>query len=123
MNSENYHNQLSALFLNKKDYIDSKNKSYGRGRPNSKVSAEEERYRKARVEVLRKLYEENEPDLQYIWVLPEKGTDGSTLTEKGLPDARFAHKEQILEGNEFSPFNIPNLEDMMPNKEDFYGKK
>ena len=112
MNTENYHSQLSALFLNKKDYTDSKNKSYGRGRPNSKVSAEEERYRKARADVLRKLYEENEPNLEYVWILPAGETDG-----------RKSHKEQILEGNEFSPFNIPNLEDMMPNKEDFYGKK
>lgn len=104
--------KLSSLFLDKKYYTDSNNKSYGRGRPKTKASSEEERYRKARAEVLRKLYEENQPEFKYIWVLPAGETDG-----------RKSHKEQILEGNEFSPFNIPNLEDMMPNKEDFYGKK
>jgi len=123
MDSDKYHSQLSSLFLNKKEYIDSKNKSYGRGKPKSKASHEDEKYRKARAEVLRNLYEENKPDLEYIWIFPEGGMDESMLTKKGLPDYRFAHKEQILSGDEFSPFDIPNLEDLMPNKEDFYGQK
>ena len=113
----------SSVFLKKEEYTDNKNNSYGKGRPNKKVSPEEDRYRKARVEVLRKLYEENEPNLEYTWVLPEEGVDESMLTKKGLPDHRFAHKEQILYGDEFSPFDDPNLEDIMPNREDFYGKR
>lgn len=111
-NDENFYIQLSSLFLNKKDYASDKNKSYGRGRPNSKVSPEEEKYRKARAEVLRKLYEENKPELEYIWVLPVGETDG-----------RKSHKEELLGNDEFSPFDIPDLESMMPNREDFYGKK
>tara|TARA_R110000824_G_scaffold300449_1_gene488455 strand:+ start:47 stop:418 length:372 start_codon:yes stop_codon:yes gene_type:complete len=123
MNIDEYETMLSSVFLKKEEYTDTKNSSYGKGRPNKKVSPEEDRYRKARVEVLRKLYEENEPNLEYTWVLPEEGMDESMLTKKGLPDHRFAHKEQILYGDEFSPFDDPNLEDIMPNREDFYGKR
>jgi hypothetical protein len=66
-----------------------------------------EKYREARAEVLRKLYDEMEPEMMRIctWEDPVDGRK---------------NKHELWEVEEgISPFDLPDLEEKMPNFEDF----
>ena len=66
-----------------------------------------EKYRKARAEVLRKLYDEMEPDMERICTYVDP-VDGRR------------NKHELWEVEEgISPFDLPDLEEKMPNFEDF----
>ena len=79
--------------------------SSGRGRRHSNL----ERYITDRVEVLRQLYEKHEPELKKV------------LTYKHPSDGRCDNYGlfPVDEGRINSPFDLPNLEEYMPNKEDY----
>ena len=79
----------------------------------SKSLSEEEyqSYRAARVEKLRQLYEENPVEIKKKWVLPKGETDG--------------RKAQVVEeviGEDFSPFDMPDFEEQMPDWTDYINK-
>ena len=81
--------------------------------PASKSLSEEEyqSYRAARVEKLRQLYEENPVEIKKKWVLPKGETDG--------------RKAQVVEeviGEDFSPFDMPDFEEQMPDWTDYINK-
>lgn len=65
-------------------------------------------YRRARVEKLRELYEENKPEMKWVWVLPAGETDGrkSVMTEEII-------------GKDVSPFDLPDFEKQMPKVSDY----
>ena len=67
-----------------------------------------EDYKKARVEKLRELYSKLEPDYEYYYELPEGETDG-----------RKAVRMEKIIGEDISPFDLPDFEDLMPNWEDY----
>ena len=68
-------------------------------------------YRAARVEKLAELYEKHEPEIKRKWVLPKGETDG-----------RKAIMEEEIIGDDISPFDLPDLEEQMPNWEDYVDK-
>ena len=70
-----------------------------------------ENYKQARVEKLRDLYAELEPDYEYYYELPEGETDGR----------KSVRMEKII-GEDISPFDLPNFEELMPKKEDYLDK-
>ena len=65
-------------------------------------------YKQARVEKLRELYEKYEPEIEYYFELPEGETDG-----------RKAVRMERIIGEAISPFDLENLEGLMPNWEDY----
>ena len=65
-------------------------------------------YRTARVEKLRQLYEENPVEIKKTWVLPTGETDG-----------RKSIVEEEIISNDFSPFDMPDFEEQMPNWKDY----
>jgi hypothetical protein len=69
------------------------------------------KYRAARVEKLAELYEKYEPEIKRKWVLPKGETDG-----------RKAKMEEEIIGEDISPFDLPDLEEQMPNWEDYVDK-
>ena len=77
----------------------------GRGRRHSNL----ERYITDRVEVLRQLYEKHEPELKKV--LTYKHPSDGRCDNYGL----FPVDEDKIN----SPFDLPNLEEYMPNKEDY----
>lgn len=66
-----------------------------------------EKYRVARAEVLRKMYEEMEPEYERICIYADP------------VDGRKNMYETQEIGEAESPFDDPNLEEKMPNFEDF----
>ena len=68
-------------------------------------------YMKARVDKLRELYEQCEPEYEYYYELPEGETDGR----------KSVRMEKII-GQDISPFDLPNFEELMPKKEDYLDK-
>ena len=68
-------------------------------------------YRAARVDKLAELYEKHEPEIKRKWVLPKGETDG-----------RKAIMEEEIIGDDISPFDLPDLEEQMPNWEDYVDK-
>ena len=77
----------------------------GRGRRHACL----EQYITDRVEVLRKLYEEHKPELKKV--LTYKHPSVGRCDNYGL----FPVDEDKIN----SPFDLPNLEEYMPNKEDY----
>ena len=77
----------------------------GRGRRHASL----ERYIADRVEVLRELYEKHEPELKRV--LTYKHPSDGRCNNYGL----FPVDEDRIN----SPFDLPNLEEYMPNKEDY----
>ena len=78
----------------------------------SRKEAGYDEYMLARAEVLRKLYEELQPDeYTYEWVLPDGETDG-----------RKAVKVPIENLEIVSPFDLPDLEELMPPREEYVRK-
>ena len=77
----------------------------GRGRRHACL----EQYITDRVEVLRKLYEEHKPELKKV--LTYKHPSDGRCDNYGL----FPVDEDKIN----SPFDLPNLEEYMPNKEDY----
>jgi len=65
-------------------------------------------YMKDRVDKLRELYSNCEPDYEYEWILPEGETDG-----------RKSIKTEIIVGEDISPFDLENFEEVMPSIEDY----
>ena len=65
-------------------------------------------YRKARVDKLRELYSDCEPETTAQWVLPKGETDG-----------RKAHKVEKIVGMSISPFELHGFEELMPKWEDY----
>jgi len=79
----------------------------------SKTLSEEEyqSYRAARVERLRQLYEENPVEIKKTYVLPKGETDG-----------RKSYIVEELVGEDFSPFDMPDFEEQMPDWTDYINK-
>jgi|TARA_R100000315_G_C5138420_1_gene79164 hypothetical protein len=67
-----------------------------------------EEYKQARVDKLRDLYAKLEPDYEYYYELPEGETDG-----------RKAVRMEKIIGEDISPFDLPDFEELMPNWEDY----
>jgi len=67
-----------------------------------------EQYKQARVDKLRELYAECEPDIEYYYELPEGETDGR----------KSIRMERII-GEDISPFDLPDFEELMPNWEEY----
>jgi|TARA_R110000765_G_scaffold425379_2_gene538219 hypothetical protein len=65
-------------------------------------------YKKARIDKLRELYEKCEPKFEYYSKLPAGETDGR----------KSVRTERII-GEDISPFDLPNFEELMPKKEDY----
>lgn len=65
-------------------------------------------YKEARINKLRELYEKCEPTYEYHWKLPAGETDGR----------KSVRTEKII-GEDISPFDLPNFEELMPKKEDY----
>jgi hypothetical protein len=65
-------------------------------------------YRKARVDKLRELYSDCEPETIAQWVLPKGETDG-----------RKSYKVEKIIGVAISPFDLNDFEDLMPNWSDY----
>lgn len=79
---------------------------------NTRREAGYDEYMWARAEVLRNLYEELEPEeYTYEWILPEGETDG-----------RKASKIPIENLEIVSPFDLPELEDLMPERKEYVRK-
>lgn len=76
----------------------------------NKISQQETKYRQARVEKLKELYKEYQPEIKKTWVLPPGETDGR----------KSIIVEEII-GQDISPFDLPDFEDQMPSREDYYG--
>jgi hypothetical protein len=74
------------------------------------ISRQETKYRQARVKKLKELYEKCRPEIKRNWVLPPGETDG-----------RKSIVEEEIIGQDISPFDLPDFEDQMPNREDYYG--
>ena len=69
------------------------------------------KYRQARVEKLRELYERHRPEIKKTWVLPKGETDGR----------KSIIVEEII-GEDVSPFDLPDFEDQMPSWKDYVDK-
>ena len=65
-------------------------------------------YMEARVNKLRELYEQCEPEYEYYYELPAGENDG-----------RKAVRMERIIGEDISPFDLANFEDIMPKKEDY----
>jgi hypothetical protein len=65
-------------------------------------------YMKDRVNKLRELYSKHEPEYEYEWILPEGETDG-----------RKSIKTEIIVGEDISPFDLEDFEELMPSIEDY----
>ena len=61
-----------------------------------------------RVEKLRELYEIHTPKRTYEWVMPKGETDG-----------RKAKRHETILGEDVSPFDLPDFEEIMPKPEDY----
>ena len=61
-----------------------------------------------RVNKLRELYDQYTPERTYKWVMPKGETDG-----------RKAKRYEIIVGEDISPFDLPDFEEMMPKPEDY----
>ena len=61
-----------------------------------------------RVEKLRELYEIHTPQRKYEWVMPKGETDG-----------RKAKRHETILGEDVSPFDLPEFEEIMPKPEDY----
>ena len=88
-------------------------RGYTVGKDNKqKFKKENEEYREARVEVLRRLYEENPVEEEKV-LLYEHPTDGR----------KNIYIFDAVEEKPYSPFDdLVKLEELMPNPEDYYGK-
>lgn len=67
-----------------------------------------DRFMKDRVAKLRELYEEHTPEVQRKWVMPKGETDG-----------RKAIVIEVILGEDVSPFDLPDFEDIMPKPTDY----
>tara|TARA_B100000214_G_C23804364_1_gene551908 strand:+ start:476 stop:826 length:351 start_codon:yes stop_codon:yes gene_type:complete len=77
-----------------------------------KYKLENEEYRQARVEVLKKLYEEN-PVEEHLITIYKHPTDGR----------KNISVWDSVDENPYSPFDdLDKLNELMPNPEDYYGK-
>jgi len=77
-----------------------------------KHKTENEKYRQARVEVLRRLYEENSIEEEKV-LLYKHPTDGR----------KNIYIYDAIEKKPYSPFDdLDKLNELMPNPEDYYGK-
>lgn len=80
-----------------------------RGRSGKRVSSEVyEKYINDRVEKLRELYEKYEPNYEYYYHLPEGETDG-----------RKSIRMETIIGEDISPFDLPEFEQLMPNIDNY----
>ena len=61
-----------------------------------------------RVEKLRELYEIHTPKRTYEWVMPKGETDG-----------RKAKRHETILGEDVSPFDLPDFEEIMPKPTDY----
>ena len=61
-----------------------------------------------RVNKLKELYETHTPKRTYKWVMPKGETDG-----------RKAIKVETIMGDDVSPFDLPDFEEIMPKPEDY----
>tara|TARA_R110002020_G_scaffold258651_2_gene472438 strand:- start:2333 stop:2704 length:372 start_codon:yes stop_codon:yes gene_type:complete len=68
-------------------------------------------YKKARVQKLRELYSELEPEFEYEYKLPAGETDG-----------RKCVKTEINSAEALSPFDLENFEELMPDWKDYVNK-
>ena len=66
-----------------------------------------DQFMKDRVDKLRELYEEHTPEVERKWVLPPGETDG-----------RKAIIIETIVGEDVSPFDLPDFEDIMPQPTD-----
>jgi len=66
------------------------------------------RFMEDRVEKLRQLYEQCQPEVTHKWVLP-----------KGVTDGRKAIRVELIVGEDISPFDLPDFETVMPRPEDY----
>jgi len=100
---------ISKIFYQSKGL----NRGYTVGKENKQKSKKEnEKYRQARVEVLRRLYEENPVEEEKV-LLYKHPTDGR----------KNIYAFDAVEEKPYSPFNdLAELEELMPNPEDYYGK-
>ena len=74
-----------------------------------RVSSESyEKYMSDRVEKLRELYEKYEPDYEYYYQLPKGETDGR----------KSVRMERII-GEDISPFDLPDFEQIMPSIDNY----
>lgn len=93
-------------------YKGSTNRGIGSSHVSKSLSEKEyQSYRAARVEKLRQLYEENPVEVKRTWTLPKGETDG-----------RKAQVTEELVGEDFSPFDMPDFEEQMPDWEDYINK-
>jgi|TARA_B100001778_G_C18591526_1_gene632524 hypothetical protein len=67
-----------------------------------------DKYINDRVEKLRELYEKHEPDYEYYYQLPEGETDG-----------RKAIRMELIIGEDISPFDLPDFEQIMPSIDNY----
>mgnify|MGYP003625187017 CR=1 FL=1 len=68
-------------------------------------------YKQARVERLRELYSEMEPNYKYKYLLPAGETDG-----------RKCIKTETNSAEALSPFDLENFEELMPDWKDYVNK-
>jgi hypothetical protein len=68
-------------------------------------------YKKARVQKLRELYSELEPEFEYEYKLPAGETDG-----------RKCVKTEMNSAEALSPFDLENFEELMPDWKDYVTK-
>ena len=106
MNNEPYREFDVRKFTDYKQEIN-RNKGVANIWADKKIRHREE-YMKARVEKLKQLYEQCEPECVYRWELPEGETDG-----------RKAYKVETIIGDDISPFDLPNFEELMPKEIDY----
>tara|TARA_Y100000310_G_scaffold344177_1_gene455554 strand:+ start:1979 stop:2305 length:327 start_codon:yes stop_codon:yes gene_type:complete len=98
-------NFFSALAVLEKDEYQHRRKQVV-----AHIHKEESQYRQARVEKLKELYEKHRPEIIKTWVLPPGETDGR----------KSIVVEEIV-GQDISPFDLPDFEDQMPSRKDYYG--
>ena len=67
-----------------------------------------EQFMTDRVNKLKELYETHTPKRTYKWVMPKGETDG-----------RKAKRIETIVGEDISPFDLPDFEEMMPKPEDY----
>ncbi len=67
-----------------------------------------EQFMTDRVNKLKELYETHTPKRTYKWVMPTGETDG-----------RKAKRVETIVGEDVSPFDLPDFEDIMPKPEDY----
>tara|TARA_R110002110_G_scaffold3883_5_gene20118 strand:+ start:45 stop:416 length:372 start_codon:yes stop_codon:yes gene_type:complete len=68
-------------------------------------------YKEARVQRLRELYSELEPEYEYDYILPAGETDG-----------RKCIKTETNSAEALSPFDLENFEELMPDWKDYVNK-